>query len=42
MVVNGVPIFPKVVANNTLKASNIAYIFSGLLNIVGSFLVTKK
>jgi hypothetical protein len=42
MTVDGIPIFPESVSKNALKASNIVYALAGLLNITGSYMVTKK
>lgn len=39
---NGIPIFPEAVSKNVLKASNIVYAIAGLLNIMGSYIVSKK
>lgn len=42
MTQNGIPIFPESVSKKCLRASNIVYILAGLLNITGSYMVSKK
>lgn len=39
---NGIPIFPPQVAERVFSASNTVYLVAGAINILGSFLVTRR
>ena len=39
---NEIPIFPKEVTDKLLQTSNTIFIFAGIMNIIGSFLVSKR
>lgn len=38
----GIPVFPDSVAEKVIPTNNIVFIIAGLMNITGSFLVSKR